>query len=122
MNPPLQVRLSLAAVKKITLHLYATTKYCRTQKACQVKIITNCLFVIINDGDKCVIANLNIQQQNNNTTTYNMFLYCSTLYLFSPFFRAVAFYESENFFEILKSRGTREKCQINFLCGTSCTK
>ncbi len=30
-----RVKELLAAVKHITLHLYATTKYCRTQKACQ---------------------------------------------------------------------------------------
>ncbi len=61
MNPRPCERMLLAAVNHITLHLYATAKYCRTQKACQVKIIANCLFVIINDGNKCVIANLNKQ-------------------------------------------------------------
>ncbi len=58
-----------------TLHLYATVKYCRTQKVCQVKIITNRLFVIINDGDKCVIANLNKQQNNISMNTYIMCFY-----------------------------------------------
>ncbi len=78
----------LAAVKHITLHLYATTtKYCITQKACQVKIITVCFFVIINDGDKCVIANLNKQQQNNNRmNTYIIFYIIVSIYVsISPF-------------------------------------
>ncbi len=59
----------LAAVKHIitTLHyICATDRYCRTQKVCQVKIITYCLFVCllyvnINDGDTCV-TNLTVMQ------------------------------------------------------------
>ncbi len=53
----------LAALKHITLHLYATAKYCRTQKPCQVKKYYKpfvCWFIIIND---CDIVNLNKQQQ-----------------------------------------------------------
>ncbi len=39
MNPRPHERILPAAVKHITLHLYATAKYPKTQKLCQIKII-----------------------------------------------------------------------------------